>query len=240
MTRLKDLFSKIVLSVVTLVLISIAIFDKDITLVTKIFIIIPMLISCPVIHWILEKQSGKTMNVKYNMVLQMIMILEGIIIAIYFDIFIMEKFLKNNSASKIWDQSKIILEITIYVMYLVILFYCSNINKKKRYILFGILYFVCTILSFVPEDYNYIIVDILNKFSIHKYISSLEYSVLFKEILIPIKEAVLTYIIFDTIFEKKDFDSGEKLVDISDKKEIEIIMEEKKSKKVYLVNIQKK
>lgn len=240
MIIVKELFSKIVLSALTLALISIAIFDKDITLVTKIFIIIPMLISCPVIHWIFEKKSGKSLNVKYNMLLQMIMIFEGIIIAIYLNIFIMENFMKNNSESKISDQSAIILRITVYVMYLAILFYCSNINKKKRYISFGILYVICTTLSFIPEAYNYIVLDILNKFSIYKYIDSLEYSILFKEILIPIKEAVLTYIIFDTISEKKDFDSGKKSVDISDKKEIEIIMEEKKSKKVYLVNIQKK
>ncbi len=95
-----------------------------------------------------------------------------------------------------------ILKITVYITYIAVLFINQNADKKVKYIIFGIVYLFCVLLSFASQSINCIIVKFLNLFSD----SDLDLEVLelfVNNVLFPIREAILTYIIFDTIIGRK-------------------------------------
>ncbi len=91
-----------------------------------------------------------------------------------------------------------ILKIIVYIIYIIVLFMYKSENKFFRYIIFGLFYFICVILSFSSQSINEIIIKLLN----HIPGGSLDeesYGLLINDFIVPIKEAILTYIIFDTI-----------------------------------------
>lgn len=95
-----------------------------------------------------------------------------------------------------------ILKITVYITYIAVLFINQNADKKVKYIIFGIVYLVCVLLSFASQSINCIIVKFLNLFSDSDLdLEALELFV--NNVLFPIREAILTYIIFDTIIGSK-------------------------------------
>ena len=95
-----------------------------------------------------------------------------------------------------------ILKITVYITYIAVLFINQNADKKVKYIIFGIVYLFCVLLSFASQSINCIIVKFLNLFSDSDLdLEALELFV--NNVLFPIREAILTYIIFDTIIGRK-------------------------------------
>ena len=103
-----------------------------------------------------------------------------------------------------------ILKVFIFLFYFWLLFEFKSRNKKIKYWIFGLLYAGCVILSFVStETINMILISSLN--SVTKANMDSESYALFREgCLEPIKEAVLTYIIFDTVIpeESKKFNKS--------------------------------
>ena len=96
-----------------------------------------------------------------------------------------------------------VLQIIMYLSYLFILFmYNENDkkSKKRKYIIFGGIYCVCVLISYIPND---IMVFILNKLPDNENLTLCSYKLLIEAILDPIKEAILTYIMFYTVRELK-------------------------------------
>lgn len=116
-------------------------------------------------------------------------------IVIFFD-----KELINFSA--INNEVVSILKIFYYFIYLFILYMCKSEYKTLKYFIFGVYYFICVILSFASPLISEQIIRILN------YIPNINldfvtYDLIVNTCLISIKEAILTYIIFDTVIENK-------------------------------------
>lgn len=85
-----------------------------------------------------------------------------------------------------------ILKITVYITYIAVLFINQNADKKVKYIIFGIVYLFCVLLSFASQSINCIIVKFLNLFSDSDLdLEALELFV--NNVLFPIREAILTY-----------------------------------------------
>lgn len=97
-----------------------------------------------------------------------------------------------------------LLKLVMYIYYLAMLFCFKAEDKYERYRLFGLFYLVCIILSFLSDDINKVIVDLLNMTMKEEEVLDI---CLFKKLidsfLTPIKEAILTYIIFDTVTKDK-------------------------------------
>lgn len=91
-----------------------------------------------------------------------------------------------------------------YLGYLAIIFSYKDTNKTRKYFVFGITYILCILISYIPNtDYNFII-KILNYLPSVKKLDQESYLLIIDGILMPIKEAFLTYIIFDTVISEKD------------------------------------
>ena len=97
-----------------------------------------------------------------------------------------------------------ILKICVYFIYMIVIDFVSAENKRKEYYIFGIIYIICLLISFIPSKYNTIIVRLLNVIFGYQHMDEITYEFIIEAILMPIKEAVLTYIIFDVVFEKKE------------------------------------
>lgn len=97
-----------------------------------------------------------------------------------------------------WQNFDSILKIVVFVLYLGILFVSKNANKVAKYITFGVIYFICVIFDFASMQVHYGIMYLLNIIS-SSDLDFVAYEMLMNDVLIPIKEAILTYIIFDTI-----------------------------------------
>lgn len=102
-----------------------------------------------------------------------------------------------------WLHFESLLKIVVFVIYLGILFVSKNANKVAKYIIFGLIYFVCVIFSFASLQIHYVIMYLLNIISSND-LDFIAYEMLMNDVLIPIKEAILTYIIFDTIMVNKN------------------------------------
>lgn len=93
--------------------------------------------------------------------------------------------------------------VLMYLAFIAVLFFYKNEDKKRKYVIFGVFYIFCTALTFFSESMVDIIISFLNKISVD-YISFESCRMLYSTVLNPIKEAILTYIVFDVIFDEKD------------------------------------
>lgn len=124
---------------------------------------------------------------------------------------------------------KLLTQIIIYLDYTLILFLFKNEDKNKKYAIFGLFYIMCVILSYIKDYMScndcVILVNTLDKISDYDQIKN---TLLFfiDAIVMPLKESVLTYIIFDTIFSNSD--KSKKDIEISDEKVNKEICEENK------------
>ena len=91
----------------------------------------------------------------------------------------------------------------IGLLFIVVLFFYRKNDKSKKYIVFGVFYILCVALNFCSESMVNMIVFFLNRVSTQN-ICLESYEMLYFNVLTPIKEAILTYIIFDVVFEKKE------------------------------------
>lgn len=128
----------------------------------------------------------------------------------------------------------------MYIIYLFFLFMTKDWNKVKKYKIFGFIYVLSIILGYMSENMTNDIIDFLN--FIHITESPIDINVwelLVNGVLNPVKEAILTYIIFDTILKNEETDKGERAMTKDSKKENKdvenhIIVEDKK---IVLENI---
>ena len=228
---MKEKISEIFLWVFTIGLVLIVIFDRNITMVTMIAFLVIMCICCPGIHLIFYRKSKiKISSYKF---LQYFLPLFSVIIAIYFTIFIIFRFKIEDL-----DVAKIVLKIFVYFIYFFIIAFVSTENKRKEYFIFGILYAICVLFSFIPSKFDENIARALNTVVVYQQMDKITYEYIIEAILTPIKEAVLTYIIFDTVF---DSNAGSKKKEEKQCNKFKVIVEggdNNKSKKEYLINIQ--
>ena len=101
------------------------------------------------------------------------------------------------------EDIKAFMSITMYLLFIVVLFFYRKNDKSKKYIVFGVFYILCVALNFCSESMVNMIVFFLNRVSTQN-ICLESYEMLYFNVLTPIKEAILTYIIFDVVFEKKE------------------------------------
>ena len=124
--------------------------------------------------------------------------------AITFVLYICEAFsLKNNVILRGMEDIKAFMSITMYLLFIVVLFFYREDDKSKKYIVFGVFYILCVALNFCSESMVNMIVFFLNRISTQN-VDLESYEMLYFNVLTPIKEAILTYIIFDVVFEKKE------------------------------------
>lgn len=111
--------------------------------------------------------------------------------------------LKNNAILRGMEDIKAFMSITMYLLFIVVLFFYRKNDKSKKYIVFGVFYILCVALNFCSESMVNMIVSFLNRVSTQN-ICLESYEMLYFNVLTPIKEAILTNIIFDVVFEKKE------------------------------------
>lgn len=92
----------------------------------------------------------------------------------------------------------------VYVIYLAIIYLYNDTNKKRKYYIFGITYMLCILISYVPDTDYKVVINILNCIPNTQKLDQESYLLIIDGILMPIKEAFLTYIIFDTVISEKD------------------------------------
>ncbi len=108
-----------------------------------------------------------------------------------------------NQEEFILQEYKAILAICVYTAYFFILFLYDNEAKTKKYRIFGTFYLVCVIFSLLTENMDSFLIEIYN-FVCEGQLDKESYSLLIDGCLNPIKEAILTYIIFDTAIDAKN------------------------------------
>ena len=100
------------------------------------------------------------------------------------------------------ENYEAIFKILVYMIYLIVLFMFQNHDKTQKYIIFGIFYSGCVVLSFSSEMINSMIIDMLNLVP-QGNIDTESFKILVNDFFVPVKESILTYIIFDVIIEEK-------------------------------------
>lgn len=151
-----------------------------------------------ILNPIILDKLGKRIKIDYFKILAFASIFLGATLALVIAYII---FLATNNPRIDENQAlqnfESILKIVVYFTYLGVLFANKNANKNTKYVMFGIIYLICVLLSFASQSINHTIMNFLNIISGDLDVES--YEMIINDILIPIREAILTYIIFDTI-----------------------------------------
>ncbi|MBP3677976.1 MAG: hypothetical protein J6I97_06485 [Agathobacter sp.] len=114
-------------------------------------------------------------------------------------------FLQLSTEDTTLENYEAIFRILVYIIYLIVLFMFKNHDKTQKYVIFGIFYSGCVILSFSSEMINSMIIDMLNLVP-QGNIDVESFQILVNDFFVPVKESILTYIIFDVIIEVKSVD----------------------------------
>lgn len=146
---------------------------------------------------ILKGQNG------YFQEMKMILTFLGVI----FCLMVMQIYVNQMSAqgigeADIFDKMEGYLKILVYLLYLGVIFMYKDESQFRNYIIFGIIYMVCAVFSYIPSCDKSMVVSILNKLTHSQDLNVESYNILIDDILMPIKESFLTYIIFDTVMHK--------------------------------------
>lgn len=97
--------------------------------------------------------------------------------------------LKNNAILRGMEDIKAFMSITMYLLFIVVLFFYRKNDKSKKYIVFGVFYILCVALNFCSESMVNMIVFFLNRVSTQN-ICLESYEMLYFNVLTPIKEAI--------------------------------------------------
>lgn len=171
-----------------------------------------------------DKQSFKD--------IRLIIVALSLVIDLIIVLYILDKFKINN-----YDITTAIVQIIVYLNYTFILFMFKNEDKNKMYFIFGVFYIMCIIISYINESMcanNYIpLINTLKNFLDYNLIKEFIYITRFcvEALIMPIKEAVLTYIIFDSIFDHQD---NKKNIENNDQKGNKEIYRENKIEKINI------
>lgn len=111
------------------------------------------------------------------------------------------------------ENFEAILKITMFVVYLLIIYLCESENKSKNYRIFGLFYCMCVASSFFSVSLTDQFISLLNKIP-GGGMNMESYKILTEDLIIPIKEAILTYIIFDTAIESKKYNKISRKQDV--------------------------
>ena len=87
------------------------------------------------------------------------------------------------------------------------MFICKDENKRSRYFKYGLFYAFCISLSFATGKVETTIIEIFN-YVFNVQMDNVTYGLLNDGCLLPLKEAMLTYIILDTAIEIKRGENG--------------------------------
>lgn len=123
----------------------------------------------------------------------------------------------GGTESEITERYEAIFATCVYVVYVLVLLVCKSENKFFNYIVFGVIYLIFIIFRFLNGLFYEGIVDFINIFPFTD-LTEEQIGILIDKFLDPIKEAILTYIIFDTAISEK---KNEKEKKNDDEKEIE-------------------
>lgn len=154
---------------------------------------------------ILDKIAKKLeLKIDYFYIFRFILSILAVFL-ILFTLLILEYIMTNHGMSNqvILSRMIAICKCLVYVIYLAIIFLYNDTNKKRKYFIFGITYILCTLISYVPGTDYKVVINILNCIPNTQKLDEESYVLIIDGILMPIKEAFLTYIIFDTVISEK-------------------------------------
>lgn len=154
---------------------------------------------------ILDKIAKKLeLKIDYFYIFRFILSILAVFL-ILFTLLILEYIMTNHGVSNqvILSRMIAICKSLVYVIYLAIIFLYNDTNKKRKYFIFGITYILCTLISYVPDTDYKVVINILNCIPNTQKLDEESYVLIIDGILMPIKEAFLTFIIFDTVISEK-------------------------------------
>lgn len=154
---------------------------------------------------ILDKIAKKLeLKIDYFYIFRFILSILAVFL-ILFTLLILEYIMTNHGVSNqvILSRMIAICKCLVYVIYLAIIFLYNDTNKKRKYFIFGITYILCTLISYVPDTDYKVVINILNCIPNTQKLDEESYVLIIDGILMPIKEAFLTFIIFDTVISEK-------------------------------------
>lgn len=188
-----ELISKIIWWILSLGTIVFTIVNNDVELIGRIIIIPIAILFCPIIQDLIFKKIGYEKEEKYFYYIKGLLILIGFIIAYIVSVFLFG--IINNGTEK---DLLSIYRISLYITYLLILFLFFEESKKNKYIIFGLFYFITILLGYADGNVQSVFIDILNLF-VEAKLDDVAYNFFLYDCMHPIRESVLTYVLFDTV-----------------------------------------
>lgn len=237
---MKEKIAKIGLWMGTIIIVVLA----GIAVVNKIFAaIIPctiLIVSlCPLTDEIISKRYNKKDTGYYQKARCIILFLAVIFLVLFMSFLV--SILKESTVELI----EMIMKMLMYIVYLAISFMYRDASKCQKYIVFGIFYIIYNLISFIPENFDVVIVNALNWMFRYQHLNIISYRLIIDGVIMPIKESALTYIIFDTVFDnidnKKKMEKQEETYNVIHKNsdEFQVLVEEQKTNmsKEYLIKV---
>ena len=180
----------------------------------------------------------KEKKVDYGEEVKGIFLFLGGVIILFFALIVTKKMVaKKMDENIIFEQIEGFIKILMFVFYYIMLFMYQKGNKHSKYILFGTIYFFCIILSYIPLYDKEIAVSIINILPNNPQLELSILDFMFETIIQPIKEAILTYIIFDTVLPQNKIECKKEQDTYKQNfKSTEILKEDKKNEFKVSVN----
>lgn len=210
---MKEKVSKIFMWIFTVLIFvcCIVVYSKKAYITTIMLLVITAICSPPVQDKILKVQN------KYFQEMKMILTYLGVIFCLMvMQIYVNQMSTQGIGEADLFDKTEGYLKILVYLLYLGVIFLYKDESQFRNYIIFGIIYTVCVVVSYIPSGDKSMVVSILNKLPHSQDLNVESYNILIDDILMPIKESFLTYIIFDTVMHKDNKEITNKECGIND------------------------
>lgn len=164
-------------------------------------------ITNPRILDMLVKKMGGENDINYNYGAKILLVTCGILFAF---IIAWSIYYWKTCRGEVIDENDFagLIKLIVYITYLLILYTLRDNDKYLTYIVFGLIYVISIVTSYSPDFLTQWIINSLNKVpGGGGAITPYSYSILLECFLNPVKEAILTYIILDTVLGNKDVES---------------------------------